>query len=134
MPETKLLTLDEVDELSLRDSCCHGCASLTTAERDALCATVRGLEVERNALKDELKVADDALETQVRWITELRDQLAAAEQERDALRECLAEEIASRVNVSVTRMEQSQKVSQAEIERHCNDDRLPDACRGSYQD
>lgn len=62
----------------------------------------------------------------------VRPRLAQVEQERDGLRDQLAAEVGKRVNANVERMEQSQKVSQSELERTF-DDRLTDTQRGSYE-
>jgi chromosome segregation ATPase len=60
-----------------------GVAELFYKHCGALCHTVR-------ALRDELGVADDALENQSQWLSELRAQLAQAEVARDQLSDALS--------------------------------------------
>lgn len=86
MPEQKILSEQQVAEIEKHFETSID-SMFARSHIPALCQTVRAAWTERDALTDELKVADDALENQVKWIADLRGQLVALTEENVALRQ-----------------------------------------------
>lgn len=97
-PTTPQLSEDAVREIEARrrraSASWHSgdsCDQLLETDIPALIRDWKAMRAENDTLKDELNVADDALETQSQWMSESRAALAQLQSENAALRQWKAE-------------------------------------------